>query len=57
MAHQYGPPRLPHPWPTVTIDAGARERDVPQPRALVEQRRQINALAYLAALEAREDTQ
>lgn len=47
----YGPPALPHPWPTVTVGAGAREYQEPQPRALVEQRRQINALAYLAGLE------
>ncbi|HEY9523894.1 MAG TPA: hypothetical protein VIR33_11695 [Thermopolyspora sp.] len=56
---RYGPPRLEHA-PTVTVghpQSRQGERDVPQPRALVEQRRQINALAYLAALEAREDTQ
>lgn len=51
MTRRYGPPALPHPWPTVTVDAGAREREVPQPRAVVEQRRQLNARAYLAGLE------
>lgn len=51
MTRQYGPPRLEHPPPTVTVGAGSSERQVPQPSALVEQRRQINALAYLAGLE------
>lgn len=46
-ASRYGPPRPPDPWPTVTINSGANERQVPAPRDLVDQRRQINALAYL----------
>lgn len=50
--HQYGPHRDDGPPLTVTIGHPAgngehRERDVPQPRVLVDQRRRINTLAYL----------
>lgn len=57
MTRRYGPPRLEHPPPTVTVGhPGSRhgEREVPQPRAILEQRRQINARAYLAGLEPEE---
>lgn len=51
MTRAYGPPRLEHPAPTVTIGhplARGGERDVPQPAAILDQRRRINARAYLA---------
>lgn len=47
----YGPPTPPKPWPTVTIGHPASrygEQVAYQPRELVQQRRTINAIAYLS---------
>lgn len=58
---RYGPPIPPDPWPTVTIGHPSSSKDpervVPMPQALVNQRRQINALAYIDALEPFQDDQ
>lgn len=50
MARQYGPPAPPVPWPTVTVGHEKHrdgERLVYQDPKIVQQRRQLNALAYL----------
>lgn len=56
MTRRYGPPAPPDPWPTVKVGHPSSfadpEHEVPQPEALIRQRRQINALAYLEGLEA-----
>lgn len=48
--HRYGPPMRPEPWPRVLVGhEQSRDgiRSVFQHPAIVRQRRQINALAYL----------
>ena len=50
VAHEYGPPIPPNPWPKVTVGhpSGRHgEYEVNVHPAVVQQRRQISALAYL----------